>query len=331
MGAIPILSRDHWHQVRATHIGGSDVASLFHVWQLPDLSEAPFHLYEQPADGGTPLWSVSPYKTGYRLWHEKRAGFPADDLDEVERIQAGTFLEPALADWAQAKWDWPIRKVHRYLQHPTVPGWGVSLDYEVHAKGEAGTPVELKNVDFLVFRDGWTVDNDEIVGLPLHINLQIQAQIGAAQADHGYVVACVGGNKLYRGKIPRHDGIQALLATAIEAFWSSDAAPAHLADADSVAKIQANGAKAKVADLKADNEAPALARRYNRLKRHEKYLEAHLSSLKGRLGAKMGDATKAIGQGFTITWPSIERPEKIIPERVQEALTYRGGFTLKTL
>ncbi|SCM71658.1 hypothetical protein KL86PLE_100300 [uncultured Pleomorphomonas sp.] len=319
-----------WHALRAKHIGGSDVASLFHVWHLSDGSEPITHLFERPDDpAALPLCSLSPYKTGYRLWLERRAGVEADDLDEVERIRMGTFMEPAIAGAAKDKWGWGIRKVRRYLQHATVPGWGASLDYEVHEAGAAGAPVEIKNVDYLVFRDKWQVDGDEIVGVPLHINLQSQSQIGAAGTDHGWVVAAVGGNKLYRGRIERHEPTQQMIAEAIEAFWSSAAAPEWLADSETAKDIYASGVKDALADMTGDAAAAALARRYARWKRHLDFTTKIADGLKGRLQIRMGEKTKARGDGFTITWPAVHREEKAIPAKIQPPLDYRGGFTLK--
>ena len=325
-------TQEAWHKLRSAFIGGSDVASLFHVWMLPGGTEAVLHIGEQP-DDGLPVKSLSPYKNGYRLWLEKRGGMAAEDLDEVERIRAGTFLEPAIAAWAKDKWNWPIRKVRRYHAHDEVKGWGASLDYEVHGGGVSGIPVEIKNVDYLVFKDGWTVDVDtgEIIGVPMHINLQIQAQIGAAGVDHAWVVACVGGNTLYRGRIDRHEPVQLLLSEAIFAFWNIPEAPEWLASAETCKELYRKGFKDTLADLTGDNEAQIIARRFLRWKRHGAKVEAIIDGLKGRLQAKMGEKTKAKGDGFSITWPAIHRDAKVIPAREQAELDYRGGFTLKEI
>ena len=322
-------SRESWHRIRERFIGGSEVASLFHTWLTADGAEEVFHTFQQPP-GGLPLASISPYKTGFRLWQEKREGLAAENLDDVERIQAGTFLEPAIAEWSKAKFGWRIRKVHRYLQHDDVHGWGSSLDYELHETGCSGAPVEIKNVDFLAFRDGWEVDDgDAIVSLPLHILLQVQAQIGVAGADHGWVVANVGGNKLYRGRVDRHDGVQAMLTEAISEFWASLTRPDWLASADVAKEVWRIGQKDKAADLSGDNEAPVLAARLMRWKRHLDLTEAVIDGIKGRLQMKMGDATKATLPGFSITWPAIHREAKVIPAREQSELDYRGGFTVR--
>lgn len=321
-------TKEAWHSIRSKFVGGSEVAALFTNYLMQDGSERVCHIGENPTDG-LPVESLSPYSTGYKLWLEKNGKLEKEDLDAVERIQAGTFLEPAIAAWAKEKFGWNIRKVHRYIKHPSVEGWGASLDYEVHEAGSSGAPVEIKNVDYLIFKDNWIVEGNEIVGVPMHINLQIQAQIGAAETDHGWVVACVGGNKLYRGRIERHEPTQQLLSDAIKSFWDLPLAPDHLATTDVTKEVFARGLKDDTANLKSDNEAPMIARRFLRWKRHADVTEKILDGLKGRLQAKIGEKSKADLAGFRITWPAIHREEKMIPARLQTALDYRGAFTVK--
>lgn len=332
--SVPIPDEAAWHAIRESHIGGSEVASLFYRWQLPDGEEVVRHMFEDVPPEAELLECLSPFKTGYRLWQEKAGRLMPDSLAESERIQAGIHLEPALAEWSKTKWEWPLRKVHRYLVHDEVAGWGASLDYELHGDGLSRIPVEFKNVDFGMFKSHWIVEDDEIVLPPLNYLLQVQHQIGAAGTDHGWVVACVGGNKLHRGRIDRHEPTQQKIAEAITAFWQavrSDASPDHVADGETVAKALAFGESGKSADLTADDEFPMLCRKYLRLKKHIARMEVRLDHRKGRLTAKLGDAVKAAGTGFRVSWPSITRPEKMIPARLQAALTYRGGLTITQL
>lgn len=319
---------DAWHKIRAGHVGGSEVASLFHVWRLPDGVEQVFHIFEQPADG-LPLESLSPYLTGYRLWLQKAGLMAAEDLDEAERVQAGQHMEPAIAAWARERFSWGIRKVRRYIRHDSVAGWGASFDYEVHEAGASGAPVEIKNVDGLVFRDTWVAEDREIVSAPLHIALQVQAQIGAAGADHGWIVACVGGNKLYRGRVERHEPTQEMLAEAIAAFWSADGPPEWLATAEVAKEFFARGLKETTADLSGDAEMARCARRLMRWSRHVKKAEAIVDGLKGRIQVRMGEKTRASGDGWRATWPAVHRAEKLQPEKLIPAMDYRGGFTIK--
>jgi len=329
MGAIAVSNEAEWLSLRDSHVGGSEVASLFYRWRYADGTEAVLHLYETPPEGATLVESLSPFKTGYRLWQEKAGRVMPDDLSSNERVQAGNFLEPALAAWAGEKFKWKLRKVRRYCTHATVTGWGASLDYEAHEPGFP--PIEFKNVDGLAFRDSWAVEGDEIIMPPLNYVLQLQHQIGAVGADHGWIVACVGGNRLLRGRIERHEPTQQKIAEAIAAFWEgveTGTEPKWVADYDSVAETYRYGSKALQVDLTADGDLPQLCADYLARKAEADQLEATISHLKGQIASKLGDAAKAVASGYRMSWPVVERPEKVIPERIQKALTYRGALTI---
>lgn len=334
MPAMTIPDEATWLSVRDSYVGGSEIASLFYEWSYPDGSTAVHHLYETPSDPKARLIGcLSAFRSGYRLWMEKAGRLPPDDLGEVERVRAGQFLEPAVAEWARSKWsDWggQIRKVRRYITHSTVDGWGASLDYEIVAAGMP--PVEIKTTDSHYVREAWTVDGDEIIMPPLSYVLQLQHQIGAVGADHGWIVALVGGNQLMRGRIARHEPTQQRIADAVQAFWRGvreGVEPTWLAEYDTVAKIHAYGDKAAQADLTSDTELPSLCDRYLDRKSALTDLEAEVEALKGQIATRVGEATKAFTTGYRLSWPVMTREEKLIPARVQKALTYRGGLTIK--
>lgn len=335
MPTLAVPSEAEWHAIREVHVGGSEIASLFYLWRLADGSQTVLHLFEPQPQGGMLLGCCSPYKTGYRLWQEKAGRLKPDDLVS-ERIDAGHFLEAGIAEWAKAKWGWDkLRKVRRYITHDHVTGWGCSLDYEINEPGRP--PVELKNVDGLVFRDQWVADdNGDILVPPLHINLQLQAQIGVAEADHGWIVACVRGNELMRGRIERHGPTQAKIGEAIAALWKAVAEgrePKDYADYETVAKLQSyeTGSQAQSLDLSGDDDFARLVRRYRRWKQHTDRVGKHVDLLKGRVADRIGVATKATTVGLKLSWPLITRPAKEVPARWQDELTYRGGLTISQL
>lgn len=332
MANLAVTNHGHWHDLRSRHIGGSEIASLFYAWQLPDGLVVYRHMFEPEPDGAVCLGCVSRHTTGYRLYHVKAGSLPADDLDGVERVQAGKHLEPALASWAAEKWEeWAgrLRKVHRYMAHPTVPGLGASRDYELHAAGQP--PVEFKNVDYLIFRDQWAADGDDITAPPMDITLQVQHQIAAdgARADHGWIVACVGGNRLLRGRIEAHAPTIHRIEEAVAAFWhavENGIEPREVADFDTIAELYAAGDRDKRVDLGQDNRLPDLCARYRHISAKRKQAERLEKGIKAQIGVRLGDATQADTSGFRITWPVVNRKA-----RTQEikAATYRGAMTVK--
>jgi predicted phage-related endonuclease len=284
-------------------------------------------MFEDRPEDATLLGCCSPYLTGYRLFHIKAGILQPDKIDN-ERIDAGIFLEPAIAEWARKKWSWSLRKVHRYLS--PMDGMGCSRDYESVEKGFP--PVEFKNVDFMQFKDKWIADGDEIITPPLHIILQLQHQIAATDADHGWIVACVGGNELKRGRIERHEPTIQRIKAAVSRFWIGVQAgekPHGFEDYDTVADLFAYGTKDKHIDLTGDNELPVLCRSFLDLKHEKDSAEDRLEAVKAAITARMGDSTRATANGFTLSWPAAHREEKIIPQKIQPAKDWRQGLTIK--
>jgi predicted phage-related endonuclease len=330
MANIPVPGTEEWHAIRASYIGGSEVAALFYRYRSADGVEYVLHAYEAAPPDATPLGCVSKFQTAMGLWNIKAGVVQPPDLTG-DRIDAGRYLEPALAEWAAQKWSWPIRKVRRYLKHDEVGGWGASLDFEVHGDGQTGVPVEIKNVDRGAFARDWAVEGDEIVAPPLHYLLQVQHQIGTTGADHGWIVACVGGNELRRGRIARHEPTQQRIAEAVREFWvgvSENVPPLGVADYSAVSQTYAYGDKERFVDLTADADLPGLIRAYQSARDQSDAHEARVEALKGQIAARLGDATRAFCGPIRISWPVINRAEKMIPARMQEAKTYRGALTI---
>ncbi|MCW2242762.1 hypothetical protein [Azospirillum canadense] len=311
MNAILPKSRDDWHELRAQHVGGSEIASLFYLWQLANGQLAYLHMFEMPPAGATMLGCVSRHTTGFRLYHQKAEILPPEDLDGNERIRLGRCLEAGIAEAARDKWaPWPLRKVHRYLRHAAVPGMGASRDYEEHAEGLP--PVEIKNVDYLVFQDLWQAKGDDIEAPPIDITLQLQHQIACERihAPHGWIIACVGGSSLKRGRIERHEPTIAKIEQAVAAFWAAIAAgtpPLDVADFDTVADLSLLGAGVRSAplDLTMDNRLPTLCARLLKTQSIRKRAESAESRVKAEIATKLGAAPETIrakAAGFNITW-----------------------------
>jgi predicted phage-related endonuclease len=341
MAYIKIESEDHWRDLRMQHIGGSDVAALFYEVEIPgDGERGPQVVIQSMTDplppGAMPLQCLSPYKSGYRLWLEK-AGKIEPDAADNERTDAGTFLEAGLAQWAMKKWpDKPIRKVRRYMTHPRIQGWGATLDYET-VKGLR--PVEFKNVDALVFRDQWGTDRADggIETPPLHIMLQLQAQLGVSGRTEGDIIACVGGNTLLRTTFKLHEPTQLKIAKAIAEFWRDialDRAPVAFADAATASDLYRFGEKDVGVEL-ADPIFNRYCRKLITLRRQRQRIENVESILAGRIEAAMGGlssgrATKALTSEYAISWPVVERPGMMVSKWIPD-LVYRQGLRIKEI
>jgi predicted phage-related endonuclease len=331
VNAILPTSEAHWHELRASNIGGSEIASLFYLWALPDGTPAYFHMFEDVPEGAQMVGCASPYKTGYRLYYEKAERLPTPPLDG-DRILAGQCIEPAIAEMARRKWDWNIRKVNRYIPHPTVRGMAASLDYE-----EVGTgypPVEIKNVDGIIFAERWQAETDEITNPPLYITLQLQHQLAVGKAEYGWIVCFVRGCELKRQMIYRHEATLKRTEEAVTAFWKAideGREPYGTADYDTIADLWSVETDRQAVDLSKDNRAYELCERFIDLKSQKKNVEHMFDLCKAELGLKIEDASRAELNGYKITWPQIHRKEKQVPAKVQSELRYRGGMQVKEI
>lgn len=331
MPSMPIPSEAEWLALREMNIGGSDAAALFSTW-IVNHQTVVYHAYEDIPKEAIYAGSCSPYSNAYKLYREKSGQRMPDDLGGVERVLAGQYLEPALAEWAKNKFGMKLRKVRRYHVHDSIPGWGASVDYEVHGPGME--PVEIKNVDGLIAKQRWVIEHQEILQAPLHIILQLQSYIGARNAPGGWIIACIGGNELARGYFKRHDPTIERLGEAITSFWSNVKAgnpPARVAEFAEVSEEFSDGGGGDsegVIDLRENYELEQLAARYMRVKAHQDFIESYLGNVKAQLARAVGGASRALLPfDYRISWPVISVEEKEI-KFTRRASTYRGGFTV---
>jgi putative phage-type endonuclease len=186
MAIISVRDEAHWHELRAKHIGGSDVAALF---------------------------GLSPYTTRWQLWMEKAGKLAPEDLSDNKAVQAGKFLESGIANWAAHRWGMTIDKVTEYYTVDDCPGMGASFDYIT----ADGSPMEIK---WSARGYGWHYNGEEIVEAPENYLMQVQHQLACTNADHAWLVALID-DEPRRMKVPRNDNIIDAIKSEISTFWSS--------------------------------------------------------------------------------------------------------------
>jgi predicted phage-related endonuclease len=238
------------------------------------------------------LFNESPFVTSFELWHMKAGNIPAHNLDMVERIQAGKFLEPGIAAWASHKWNWPIRKVDEYRVNPNVARMGASLDFEAI---DGHSPVEIKNCDFLEFREKWQHEGDTITDAPAHYLIQLQHELSCSPlAKRGWLVVSVGGNKLYRMEVNRHDAMIERLEEEVAEFWLSieknePPTPDFQRDYEAISTLY-KGQGQELVDLRGNARALELAIAYR------KSLDVETAAEKAKKAA-MGELKKMLNDG----------------------------------
>ena len=186
MGAISVRDQTHWHELRSQHIGASDVAALF---------------------------DMSPFTTLWQLWMEKSGNLPPEDLSDNKSVQAGTFLESGIANWAAHRWDMKVKKVVDYYTADDCPGMGASLDFQT----DGGHPVEIK---WSAHGDGWEYEGDTITCAPDNYVLQVLHQMACTDAEYGWLIALIR-NEPRRMKVPRSEEIISKIKSHVAKFWDS--------------------------------------------------------------------------------------------------------------
>ena len=270
------IEGDAWHELRATTIGGSEIAGLFDLQQPYQLSR-------------------------YGLWAVK-SKLARDEFDGNERTTWGQRLEAAIAQGAAEDNGWTIRK-GGYFTDPTTRGLGATLDYIILTSPEHTTPgaLEVKNVDGLVFRDKW-VDGEP----PEHILLQLQHQLAASGFAWGVIVALVNGNEMHTYEYAAREGIISQIRERVTEFWSlvDSGTPPEIDGEDTttaILKAMSEPVRYETEDMSADAEFAEICAGYLRTKAAEKNAAEEHAVYKNLLFEKAGSFKKAEGGGFRVT------------------------------
>lgn len=268
-----------WHALRAQDLTSTDIAALF---------------------------GLSPYKTHFELWHEKKAGEPVR-IQQNERMKWGNRLEASVALGIAEDRGWAVRPFKEYARLPGLR-LGASFDFRIlthlPADGEqrrdldTDAILEIKCVDFRAFRDGWTVEDDYIEAPP-HIEIQVQHQMLVSGLRRAYIGVLVGGNDvriLEREADPQvHAGIRAKAAE----FWASIANgkapdPVMPDDAAAVIRMHQYAEPGKLLDAREDAALADQLMRYHQLGSDIKRLQEDRDVLKAELLQRIGDYEKVI-------------------------------------
>lgn len=174
----------------------------------------------------------SPWNSPYALWCEKRGVVQGDSLpdeERAERLQAGIFLEPAIANWYASRTERPVVTIAEYLgragelapfaivKHPVHDFMLASPDRIIPGAPDKDGPgvLEIKNTD------SWNESEWRDDQVPLYYQIQVQHQLAVLDLQWGAIAVCIGGQKLVHRDVVRHEGFIAGLIEAERAFWRS--------------------------------------------------------------------------------------------------------------
>lgn len=282
------------------------------------------------------LFSMSPYKTHFELWHEKKAGQRAA-FAENGRMKWGKRLEQTVAQGIADDQGWAIRPMKEYMRLPELR-IGSSFDFRIVDAGIGDhaddSILEVKCVDWLMFRDGWAID-EGFIEAPAHIEIQVQHQMLVSGLRRAYIGVMVGGNDIRMIEREADDQVHAAILAKASEFWQAIEAgiapdPVMPDDADAVIRMHQFAEPGKLFDARADASVASLVQQYHQLGQTEKQAEEDRKVIKAELLQRIGDAEKVLLDGFLVS-AGLVGPSQgtlVTPDMVGQYVGGRTGYRL---
>ncbi|MGD9882313.1 MAG: YqaJ viral recombinase family protein [Reyranella sp.] len=264
------------------------------------------------------LFGLSPYSTAYELAVQKVECAPPTIADN-ERMFWGRMHERTIARVIGLRYGVKVRKLSAYARHSTS-SMGASFDYEIvgldlarpveddilqrlYTEHGAGI-LECKNVDAFVYSRQWASDTENEA--PSHIEIQVQHQLEVIDREWTVIAALVGGNRLEKLIRLRDREVGAAIRKKIDGFWTDMAVgkmpPIELPeDADIIRKIYWYANPGKLLDARGNAEIKALCEQYKEAAARKKEAEDDQKSAVARILMAIGEAEKAITDGYNIS------------------------------
>jgi predicted phage-related endonuclease len=195
-------TREEWLRLRQDYVGGSESACLF--------------------------GAQASYQPGaYELFFVKAKKISAKEVD-AEIVEAGNFMEPAIANWACHRYGWQQRPAvfavddHVKVEiNGTIKGMAGTLDRIVmpskqdFLEGFAGPGVlECKNVSVAQVSRAWADDAE-----PPHVQIQLQHNMACSGFSWGAIAMLDGGNRLVVNKYHARPTMHAAIRAKVKEFW----------------------------------------------------------------------------------------------------------------
>jgi putative phage-type endonuclease len=300
---IPFTTEDAWLAARKLDVTSTESAALF---------------------------GMSPYTTHFELWHAKRSGL-AREFKTNERMQWGNRLEAAIAHGIAEEQGWEIKPLKEYMRDPDAR-LGSSFDFVITSLGEP-VHLEIKNVDYLAFRDGWIEHDDGSIEAPEHIEMQVQHQMAVSGFKRAYIGAFIAGNRGVVIERERDEDVIRAIRAKVAAFWRTvDAGdePAAImpGDAEAVIRLNQYAQPGKMVDASGDANIALLVTNYKRAAQDEKDAAEDKEVAKALLFEAIGDAEKVLLDGWTISASlQAETPATVITaDMIGKTYGGRKGF-----
>lgn len=307
--AIPYTTEADWLAHRVNDLTSTDIAALF---------------------------GLSPYKTAFELWHEKKAGQRVE-LAENDRMKWGKRLEATVAAGIADDQGWAILPMKEYIRIPELR-IGSSFDFRILSTLVDDDPnddiLEIKTVDWLAFRDGWTID-EGFIEAPPHIEIQVQHQMLVSGLRRAFIGVMVGGNDIRIIERLADDEVHAGIIAKAREFWqsiSANAAPEPVMpdDAEAVIRMHQYAEPGKLFDARNDASVASLVREYHQFGQAKADAEEQQKVRKAELLQRVGDAEKVLLDGYSVSCGLVgpSQGTLVTPGMVGTYVGGRAGYRL---
>lgn len=300
-------SKDEWLNLRLNDVTSTEVSALF---------------------------GCNPYMTEFELYHMKK-NKQVVSLEPNERMTWGTRLEQAIAEGIAADRGWVIQKMDNYINNPDLR-IGASFDYfGWGSKDDSPEPlnfiVEIKNVDYLQYKDKW-IDDGINLEAPPHIELQVQQQMLLTGCEKAYICALISGNQTVVIERFKNEAIQNAIIKKVRKFWQdieSNVEPVPNLERDASFVISQFDEVEAGKIINADDEICSLANAYKSMTHLEAQAAKSKEIIKAKLLMKMQTAEKVKSELFTISTSNVAASEYVVKRK--EYRSFRINFKKEKL
>lgn len=292
MTIIPIRDEAHWHELRAKHVGGSEVAALF---------------------------GACSYLTHLELWLIKR-GEISGHIPDNDRMFWGRVIEASIALGVEQKMGWVLENPKAYYVCPDTPGMGCTPDRVIASAPGRTSPglLQIKNVDRLEYLRWEDASDGRGKVPPLAKQLQLQHELACAGFAWGALAILVGGNELALIEYETHPGAVSRIKAAVGEFWASVASgvqPKAVAEDYDILRDLYGDASGPPADMTADNHLPVLCAAALDAAEMRKAAEKEEKAAKAEILQRLGNAGRAFCVGFELKKTAVHKEPYMVKEQ----------------
>ncbi|WP_124058431.1 YqaJ viral recombinase family protein [Vaginisenegalia massiliensis] len=280
-----------WHALRKQGLGGSDIGAVM---------------------------GVSPFKSPYHVWVEKRGMIEPEDISDRLQIQIGNELEDLVARIFTQETGLQVQRDNKTYFHKDHPFLLANIDRKIIGKKAL---LECKTTGQFNAKQ-W--EDDEV---PANYLLQVQHYLNVLDYDYAYIAVIIGNNQFEFKKIERDNELIELYTAKAKDFWERCVVGGEEPEIDgSELTKQALGSVYLDIDsneTQMDADQINMVEQIVRIKGMQKQLENDRKQLENRLKSQMGkdNVSKLISADFEATWRNqssrivdIDKLKKDFPE-----------------